>query len=262
MFHRIACCATSATHSSKFTSSFPPTPWLTLHLEQDSDDDPVDHATTTGYALVERLKRARDKKDWLVATHFLTLPDPEVVPDYYEQIGLPIALDTIEEKLSRGAYANTSALEGDFKRMIANAKQYNEKTSQVYGDAEKIRKIVSVFMERENPAYKTANYTPTPTAVPEKGRELKREPTAAPAANSEETAAARSSRRSGRNPASSPAEEKRRASSTPAVKDAEGAGESFESDTFQQAQEKIITEMMNLTDDEYVSAPPSIAIPH
>ena len=137
--------------------------------------------------------------------------------------------------------------------MIANAKSYNEKTSQVYADAEKIRKIVSVFMERENPAYKTANYQPTPTAVPEKGRKLKQEPTTGQTPADEDTLEARPSRRSGRNPASSPPKEERRASSTPAVKDAEGAGESFEGDTFQQAQEKIITELMNLTDDEYVA---------
>ena len=218
----------------------------------------MDHATKTGYALVERLKKARDKKDWPVATHFLTLPDPEIVPDYYEQIGLPIALDTIEEKLERREFANTSALESDFKRMIANAKSYNEKTSQVYADAEKIRKIVSVFMEKENPAYKTANYQPAATAVPHKGQHVKQETRDGQSTGTEEeeTAGDRSSRRSGRNPASSPAlaKENRRASSTPAVKDAEGAGESFEGDTFQQAQEKIISEMMNLTDDEYVDA--------
>ena len=188
----------------------------------------------------------------------MTLPDPEIVPDYYEQIGLPIALDTIEEKLARREFADTSALESDFKRMIANAKSYNEKTSQIYADAEKIRKIVSVFMEKENPAYKTATYQPTATVVPDRGRDVKQETKAGQSTNAadEETAGARSSRRSGRNPASSPAlaKETRRASSTPAVKDAEGAGESFEGDTFQQAQEKIISEMMNLTDDEYVDA--------
>ena len=188
----------------------------------------------------------------------MTLPDPEVVPDYYEQIGLPIALDTIEEKLARREFQDTSALESDFKRMIANAKSYNEKTSQIYADAEKIRKIVSVFMEKENPAYKTASYQPTATVVPEKGRDVKRETKTAQHINEvdDEAVGPRSSRRSGRNPVLSPAlaKENRRASSTPAVKDAEGAGESFEGDTFQQAQEKIISEMMNLTDDECVYA--------
>lgn len=188
-----------------------------------------------------------------MATHFQTLPDPKVVPDYYEQIGLPIALETIEGKLDREEYQDTSALEGDFKRMITNAKSYNEKTSQIYSDAEKIRKIVSVFMENHNPAYKKGGYQPTATAVPD-GRDVKQETKAEEDADAtgDGTAAGRSSRRSGRNPVLSPvlAKENRRASSTPAVKDAEGAGESFEGNTFQQAQEKIITELMNLTDDE------------
>ena len=162
--------------------------------------------------------------------------------------------------MERREYENVSALEGDVKRMISNAKSYNEKTSQVFSDAEKIRKIVSVFMEDNNPAYKTAGYQPTATAVPDgwqKGvkREIKAGQDAGGAASPEEAAnGTRGGRRSGRNPASSPAvvKENRRASSTPAVKDAEGAGETFEGDTFQQAQEKIITEMINLTDDEHV----------
>lgn len=178
------------------------------------------------------------------------------MPDYYEQIGLPIALDTIEGKLDREEYRNTSALEGDFKRMIANAKAYNEKTSQVFSDAEKIRKIVSVFMENHNPAYEKGGYQPTATAVPDGWQDVKQEVKVGNGAGAtvEDAAAGRSGRRSGRNPAGSPvaAKEQRRASSTPAVKDAEGAGESFEGDTFQQAQEKIVTELMNLTDDEYV----------
>lgn len=44
----------------------------------------------------------------------------------------------------------------------------------------------------------------------------------------------------------------RRATSTPGIQDVEGAGESFEGDTFQQAQDKIITEMINLKNDESV----------
>ena len=171
---------------------------------------------------------------------------------------MPVALETVEGKLDRREYEDTSALEGDLKRMITNAKSYNEKTSQIYSDAEKIRKIVSVFMENHNPAYKKGGYQPTATAVPDGWRDVKQETKAGPDAGGavEETAGGRSSRRSGRNPAPSPmlVKENRRASSTPAVKEAEGAGESFEGDNFQQAQEKIITELMNLTDDEYVSA--------
>lgn len=37
----------------------------------------------------------------LVATNFLTLPSKRELPDYYKVIKMPIALDTIEEKLKR-----------------------------------------------------------------------------------------------------------------------------------------------------------------
>lgn len=145
--------------------------------------------------------------------------------------------------------------------MIANAKQYNEKASQVFADAEKIRKMVSVFMEDRNPAYRTGTYQPVPTPIPDNWRErLKQDPEdvseETPQAATEDTKdAAKFIRKSGRNSAASPVVQKteRRATSTPAGGDAEDAGESFEGNTFQQAQDKIMTEMINLTDDESVA---------
>ena len=163
-----------------------------------------------------------------------------------------------QSKLNRRAYRNTSAIESDVKRMIANAKQFNEKASQVFADAEKIRKMVSVYMEDRNPAYRTPGYQPLPTPIPDNWRErLKQGSTVADddlveAGTSDPGGTTKSTRKSGRNAAPSPAsaKEERRASSTPAVADVEGAGESFEGNTFQQAQEKLILEMMKLTDDE------------
>ena len=168
-------------------------------------------------------------------------------------------------KLDHRGYQTTSALEGDIKRMIANAKQYNERTSQIFADAEKIRKMVSVYMEDRNPAYRTPGYQPVPTPIPEKEQAsvvkeavpIKSEKvTSKDKPADEPTESAKATRKSGRSAGnvvlSAPAKPDRRASSTPAAVDAEGIGERFEGNTFQQAQDKIISEMMNLTDDEYV----------
>ena len=145
--------------------------------------------------------------------------------------------------------------------MVSNAKSFNPKTSQIYSDAEKVRKLVSNFMVERNPAYRDPNYQAVATPVPgswdskPSRNGASRAPKVSDTIKLEEPISeTRSGRRSGRNPIQTPAadEDSRRASSTPAVQDAEGAGESFEGNSFQQAQDKIVTEMMSLTDEEYV----------
>ena len=154
------------------------------------------------------------------------------------------------------------------KRMISNAKSFNNKTTQIYSDAEKVRKLVSNFMVERNPAYRNQSYQAIATPVPEGWQPRstqkparRHSPTATPSlkqakeeVNIEQPSAeSRSSKRSETAPTQSPAVEEedaaRTASSTPAAQDAEGAGEGFEGNTFQQAQDKIVTEMMNLTDE-------------
>lgn len=141
--------------------------------------------------------------------------------------------------------------------MIANAKSFNEKKSQVFSDSEKIRKILSRYMEDNNPAYGNPEYSAYTTPIPEgwleklqerndvQGNDLqvKGDPEEEPKPTARRT-------RLVTHVGSSSAANDRRASSTPAVQDAEGAYESFEGNTFQQAQEKIVTEMINYTDDQ------------
>jgi hypothetical protein len=57
-------------------------------------------------------------------------------------------------------------LEGDFKRLVSNAKETNPRQSEAFGDAERIRKAVSNLMTKHNPAYKTGNYQAVATPLP------------------------------------------------------------------------------------------------
>ena len=148
-------------------------------------------------------------------------------------------------------------LEGDLRRMISNAKAFNEKRSQAFSDSEKIRKQLQVFMQVNNPAYKDASYVPYTTPVPEGWRVKQEKPEntheqdAEGEPDPEEVAKPTEKRtRLVTRVGSSAAANDRRASSTPAVQDVEGAYESFEGNTFQQAQEKIVGEIMNHTDAE------------
>lgn len=81
-------------------------------------------------------------------------------------IKLPTALSTIESKLHRNAYPTITTLESDLKRMVQNAKDYNAPKSDIFEDAERIRKLVYNFMKQHNPQYKTdPNYVSFPTPI-------------------------------------------------------------------------------------------------
>lgn len=170
-----------------------------------------------------------------------------------------------QAKLNNREYPNMTTLEGDLRRMISNAKSFNEKKSQVFSDSEKIRKILSRTMEERNPAYKTPDYqaytTPVPDDWKEKLEKERLEEKAAEEMDAEgdddpdavtETKIPVKWTRLVTHVGSSSTTNHRRASSTPAVQDAEGAFEGFEGNTFQEAQEKIMTELMNYQHDPYV----------
>lgn len=163
-----------------------------------------------------------------------------------------------QSKLSRHEYPTLSTLESDFKRLVSNAKSFNERNSEIFSAAEKVRKMVSNYMVKHNPAYKDPNYIPFPTPVPDKDPEndTKHEENAEVDAEGEtdpEDIVEKPRRlMTLHGPSAEKEESRRRASSTPAVQDAADAGESFEGNTFQQAQEKIVTELIQLKNEECV----------
>ena len=57
-------------------------------------------------------------------------------------------------------------LESDLKRLVQNAKDFNSNKSEVYEDAERIRKALSNFMPKHNPAYLDPGYRAYPTPLP------------------------------------------------------------------------------------------------
>lgn len=57
-------------------------------------------------------------------------------------------------------------LESDLKRLVQNAKEFNSTKSEVYEDAERIRKALSNFMPKHNPAYLDSAYRAYPTPLP------------------------------------------------------------------------------------------------
>lgn len=80
---------------------------------------------------------------------------------------MPLSLNIIEERLKARRYDNMEKLESDLKRLVQNAKEYNDSKSEVFADAERIRKALSNFMPKHNPAYANPEYRAVPTPIPQ-----------------------------------------------------------------------------------------------
>lgn len=101
-----------------------------------------------------------------VAGYFDTLPPRQGNEEYYRRTKMPIALDMVEEKLQDGEFQNLSELESYLKRMVSNAKDWFPRDSSAHGDAERVRKAISNYMTKHNPAYLNRGYSAVATPLP------------------------------------------------------------------------------------------------
>ena len=131
------------------------------------DVETRESTTEIGLRLVGQLKRSQDKNGRNVAVHFLDLPSRIEYPDYFEQTPMPLSLNMIEQRLKNFEYPDLERLESDLKRMVQNAKDYNNSKSSIFEDAERIRKALSNFMPKHNPAYLRDDYRAYPTPIPQ-----------------------------------------------------------------------------------------------
>ncbi|KAK5050392.1 hypothetical protein LTR84_003673 [Exophiala bonariae] len=141
-----------------------------LHHPQDTFFPDVETAETTteqGLKLINQLKRSQDKNGRPVAGHFIDLPPKQGNERYYQQTAMPLSLNMIEQRLEKYEYPNMEMLEADLKRLVQNAKDYNSSKSNVFEDAERIRKALSNYMPKHNPAYLRPDYRAYPTPIPQ-----------------------------------------------------------------------------------------------
>ncbi|KAK6949249.1 hypothetical protein Daesc_009323 [Daldinia eschscholtzii] len=131
-----------------------------------SNGETTESTTAYGLNILESIRATTDKNGRPVSPYFEKLPSRSKDPEYYKRIRLPLSLESIEQRLKDGGYTNLSALEGDLKRMVQNAKEVSERNSMTFGDAERVRKAVSNLMTKHNPAYKTGTYTAVATPLP------------------------------------------------------------------------------------------------
>lgn len=145
--------------------------------------------------------------------------------------------------------------------MVQNAKEYNMPKSPIVNDAERVRKMAFNFMKQNNPAYKDPNYvaiaTPVPDAPTEKTTKLRlNAPSKAlPTAN----AAGKSSSGSptiGTPSGSEPIKPKGVVPFVTSTKTEDekprvpGVGKDFKSMSFQEAQEKILMDLIEYVEPD------------
>ncbi|KAI1077374.1 Bromodomain-containing protein [Whalleya microplaca] len=131
-----------------------------------SNGETSESTTAYGLNILESIRATTDKNGRPVSPFFERIPSRSENADYYKVIRLPLSLELIERKLKNRQYSTLSTLESDFKRLVSNAKETNERSSVAFGDAERVRKAVSNLMVKFNPAYKSGNYQAVATPLP------------------------------------------------------------------------------------------------
>ncbi|XP_076870384.1 polybromo 1, like isoform X1 [Brachyhypopomus gauderio] len=96
--------------------------------------------------LLEAVVSYTDSSGRLVSELFQKLPSKLQYPDYYAIIKDPIDLRTIAQRIQLGHYKSISAMAKDIDLLTKNAKTYNEPGSQVFKDANTIKKF---FIQRK-----------------------------------------------------------------------------------------------------------------
>ncbi|XP_064288503.1 protein polybromo-1 isoform X29 [Passer domesticus] len=124
---------------------------------EDDDDDEEGHdnqanseLSSPGYLkeileqLLEAVAVATNPSGRLISELFQKLPSKVQYPDYYAIIKEPIDLKTISQRIQNGTYKSIHAMAKDIDLLAKNAKTYNEPGSQVFKDANAIKKIFNM----------------------------------------------------------------------------------------------------------------------
>ncbi len=100
-------------------------------------------------SLLKGLRKYKNPGGDLKILPFEKLPDKTAMPDYYQEIKNPIAMDLIKRKAKRKKYQSVDACLKDLELMFENAKLFNLDDSQVYKDAVDLQKEARIIAEQE-----------------------------------------------------------------------------------------------------------------
>jgi hypothetical protein len=156
-------------------------------------------------------------------------------------------------------YTSLAQVESDCKRLVNNAKAYNDKRSLVYEDAERLRKTASNWMTKHNPAYRDGNYVAIATPIPGEENSTPGKPTPritaiprsahAPASAVTPDTLERPRRAAAAAQSATPVPSRLRQSAGAASEQVDDNPD-FDGKTFQQAQEQIVKELIDYVEPE------------
>ncbi|XP_033822590.1 protein polybromo-1 isoform X1 [Periophthalmus magnuspinnatus] len=117
--------------------------------EEDDDDDqenpeeesPVLTLKEVLEQLLDAVVTYAEPSGRVISKLFQQLPSKVQYPDYYAIIKEPIDLKTIAQKIQMSQYRSVHGMSKDIDLLVKNAKTYNEPGSQVFKDANSIKKI-------------------------------------------------------------------------------------------------------------------------
>ncbi|XP_028970113.1 polybromo 1, like isoform X4 [Esox lucius] len=109
--------------------------------------------------LLDAVVSYTDPSGRVISELFQKLPSKMHYPDYYAVIKEPIDLRAIAQRIQIGYYKSVSAMAKDIDLLAKNAKTYNEPGSQVFKDANTIKKV---FIQRKT---EIDHAEPTKTSV-------------------------------------------------------------------------------------------------
>ncbi|XP_077308332.1 protein polybromo-1 isoform X2 [Lithobates pipiens] len=121
--------------------------------EDDDEDDTQDTAEgepsqnyikPTLEQLLESVTTATDPNGRIISDLFQKVPSKMHYPDYYAIIKEPIDLRMISQRIQSGYYKSVNAMAKDMDLLAKNAKTYNEPGSQVFKDANNIKKLFAM----------------------------------------------------------------------------------------------------------------------
>lgn len=104
--------------------------------ESELDDNPFEE-------LFSAVMTATSDDGRQLSAMFELLPSKSAYPDYYEIVSEPIDLKQIASRIQNQEYNTMGELEKDLLLMVRNARMYNAPGSQIYKDANTLRKIIT-----------------------------------------------------------------------------------------------------------------------
>lgn len=99
--------------------------------------------------ILKGLRKFKNNGGDLKILPFEKLPDKSLMPEYYQEVKNPIAMDLIKRKAKRKKYHSIDQVLKDLDLMFENAKEYNLEESQVYKDAVDLQREAHVLADQE-----------------------------------------------------------------------------------------------------------------